>query len=147
MSRPDVFARNLERYAKRTGASLEQTARAVTIELFNGVVMATPVGNPDLWGSPAPPGYVGGRARGNWQVSVGAPVSQETSRIDSQGSAVESEIASTVVSGEVNYLSNNLPYIGRLEYEGWSTQAPAGMVRKNMQRVRKIVAEEARKAF
>lgn len=42
-------------------------------------------------------------------------------------------------AGQETYLANNLPYIERLE-NGSSTQAPAGMVTINMDRVSKIVA-------
>ena len=41
-------------------------------------------------------------------------------------------------AGQVTYLSNTLPYILFLE-EGSSTQAPTGMVRKNVARVQRIV--------
>lgn len=81
-----------------------------------------------------PDGYVGGRARGNWQCSIGAPITTEIKRIDPNGSAASAEVEKTVKMGEINYLSNNVPYIRRLEYEGHSTQAPNGMVRISMQR-------------
>ena len=36
----------------------------------------------------------------------------------------------------VVYLTNNLPYAARIEYDGWShTKAPEGMVRKNVIRI------------
>ena len=46
----------------------------------------------------------------------------------------------------VYYLSNNLPYIRRLEYEGHSGQAPNGMVRVTMAKADKILKAQARKA-
>lgn len=81
-----------------------------------------------------PKGYVGGRARGNWQCSIGAPIVTEIDRIDPSGSRATAEVKKTVKAGEVNYLSNNVPYISRLEYKGHSTQAPNGMVRISLQR-------------
>ena len=45
------------------------------------------------------------------------------------------------LAGNVVYLTNNLPYAQRLEYEGWSKQAPAGMVRVNMARIADIMKE------
>ena len=81
-----------------------------------------------------PPGYVGGRARGNWQCSLDAPITSENGRIDPNGSAAIAEVTSTVKAGHVNYLSNNVPYIRRLEYKGHSKQAPDGMVRISLQR-------------
>jgi hypothetical protein len=81
-----------------------------------------------------PPGYVGGRARGNWQCSLDAPITSENGRIDPNGSAAKAEVKATVTAGRVNYLSNNVPYIRRLEYEGHSKQAPDGMVRISLAR-------------
>lgn len=76
----------------------------------------------------APDGYVGGRARGNWQCSIVSPISEEIDRIDRNGSSVMKEIRSAVKSGNVVWLANNVPYIRALEY-GHSKQAPEGMVR------------------
>lgn len=76
-----------------------------------------------------PDGYVGGRARGNWQCSLDAPIVNEIDRIDPEGTAATADVERTVQAGKVIYLSNNVPYIRRLEYERHSSQAPNGMVR------------------
>ena len=81
-----------------------------------------------------PDGYVGGRARGNWQCSLNAPITSEIDRIDANGIGPRAEVRATVKVGEVNYLSNNVPYIRRLEFEGHSKQAPDGMVRISLER-------------
>lgn len=83
-----------------------------------------------------PDGYVGGRARGNWQCSLDNPVTNEIDRIDPSGSAAMAEVANTVQAGRVNYLSNNVKYIRRLEYDvpPHSSQAPNGMVRISLRR-------------
>lgn len=39
--------------------------------------------------------------------------------------------------GDTLYLTNNLPYAERIEFEGWSKKAPQGMVRRNIVRWRK----------
>jgi hypothetical protein len=44
-------------------------------------------------------------------------------------------------AGSVTFLCNALPYAERLEYEGWSKQSPAGMVRVSMARIDAIVSE------
>jgi len=76
--------------------------------------------------------YVGGRFRGNWQVSFDAAITGNIERIDPNGSASKSAGAAlmqtfTTEVGTI-WMMNNLPYGPRLEYEGWSSQAPAGMV-------------------
>lgn len=81
----------------------------------------------------SPDGYVGGRFRGNWQVTFDTKATGQLERIDPQGDSTKSA-ASQVVLGFTSdvgtiWAVNNLPYGPRLEFEGWSSQAPAGMVR------------------
>lgn len=76
--------------------------------------------------------YVGGRFRGNWQVSFDTAITGNIERVDPNGSASKAAGAAlmqtfTTEVGTI-WMMNNLPYGPRLEYEGWSSQAPAGMV-------------------
>ena len=109
----------------------------VHIQVGDGVILDTPVGNPDLWESPPPKNYVGGRARGNWQSTIGSPATGETGKLDESGSptqAATEQVAERIQAGQVSYIANNVPYIERLN-DGWSTQAPAAFVQTNIQRV------------
>lgn len=126
------FASDVAKYAMLTNSSLDQTGRAIVLELFSSVIKDTPVKS--------------GRAKGNWQTSLSAPKSGELARTGD--AAAINEVASETAKfgmGKVIYLTNNLPYIYRLEFLGWSKQAPSGMVRKNVARIqaniRKAVAE------
>ncbi|MBD1589786.1 hypothetical protein [Pseudomonas typographi] len=78
-------------------------------------------------------GYVGGRFRGNWQVSFETPIEESIERIDPQGTGTKGAAAQIIQTFELGvgsiWIMNNLPYGPRLEYEAWSRQAPAGMVR------------------
>lgn len=80
----------------------------------------------------APPGYTGGRFRGNWQVSFDAPTTEETGRIDNTGDLTKAAGNYTLSLFKVGmssiYFCNNVPYAYQLEM-GHSTQAPGGMVR------------------
>ncbi|TDV78131.1 hypothetical protein OD28_2492 [Enterobacter asburiae] len=80
----------------------------------------------------APPGYTGGRFRGNWQVSFDAPTTDETGRIDKSGNLTKAAGNYTLslfkVGMKAIYFCNNVPYAYRLEM-GHSSQAPGGMVR------------------
>lgn len=76
--------------------------------------------------------YVGGRFRGNWQVSFDTAITTSIDRIDQKSSATRDAGAAliqtfTIGKGAI-WITNNLPYGPRLEYEGWSNQAPSGMV-------------------
>jgi hypothetical protein len=139
------FAKDLQKYAKDTGQKLDDVCRAVTITLFKGVIQMTPVGNPSTWQSNPPQGYTGGSARANWQATIGSPATSVSSATDPSGGASISAVFTNVKGGQVNYLTNNLPYINRLEYGAWSNQAPAGMVRVSVRRVASSLATEVRK--
>ena len=80
----------------------------------------------------APPGYTGGRFRGNWQVSFDAPTTYETGRVDKTGNLTKAAGNYTLslfkVGMKAIYFCNNVPYAYRLEM-GHSSQAPGGMVR------------------
>lgn len=80
----------------------------------------------------APPGYTGGRYRGNWQVSFDAPTTDETGRVDKTGNLTKAAGNYTLslfkVGMKAIYFCNNVPYAYRLEM-GHSSQAPGGMVR------------------
>lgn len=139
------FADDVKRFAQKAGRSLDATVRGVEMRLFRAVIKDSPVGDPSQWKSPAPPGYVGGRFRGNWQASIGSPAVGELDRRDEESTISEMEaFVSALKGGRVTFLSNNLPYAMPLEY-GHSKQAPGGMVRKNVARFQRLVNEEARK--
>ena len=120
------FAKDFERFAKLTNASLDETGRAIVLELFGSVIKDTPVDT--------------GRARGNWQTSMDSPATGEIDRKGEGPALAEvSQQAASFGAGKVIYLTNNLPYIYRLEYLGWSQQSPDGMARKNVARIQSIV--------
>jgi len=140
------FHTSLKAYADTTGADLETIVREAIIELGTSVVMRSPVGNPLLWKPPvAPPGYVGGRFRGNWQYQFGSPTSKPLDVVDASGQISIQRITAGVTSAEaagVHYIVNNLPYAEVLEY-GHSTQAPDGMVRLSVMEFRRYLAAAA----
>jgi len=172
----------LEQLADKVRLDLDTTARKVTLDLFQSVILRSPVGNPDTWkanrgaahareshnvfaellntqaqSDPANftkrgkfkgklirtksaralaaaypnrsgKGYVGGRFRANWVASFGQPARtthESTDRSLSEAEAIKG--ASFQLGGKV-YFCNSLPYAIRLE-NGWSQQAPAGMVK------------------
>lgn len=106
--------------------------KKIAIDLFSRIIEKNPVGNPDLWKNPesAPPGYVGGRSRGNWQVSTTTPKNNDVPNIDPEGSttvALGLSAMATAKYGGTIWIYNNVRYITALEH-GHSKQAPAGMV-------------------
>ncbi|WP_085731201.1 MULTISPECIES: hypothetical protein [unclassified Pseudomonas] len=85
--------------------------------------------------------YVGGRFRGNWQFSIGAPAEGELDQVDPAGGVTLAKLRLQVEQltiGQTAYIVNNLPYAVPLEY-GHSKQAPGGMVRITLARFQQIV--------
>ena len=110
----------------------EHVVRGGVINLFNNIVKRTPVDT--------------GRARGNWFTSISAPSRQVTESTSEAASyAGVSNYVSTWDVSKPIYITNNLPYIMRLEY-GSSKQAPAGWVRNTTSQFQKIFENAARGA-
>ncbi len=83
----------------------------------------------------APPGYVGGTFRNAWRTSVGAPSNEGAREPDKSGAGALADLKNIGGAGTVSYITNNMPYGIRLEYDAWSKQAPAGFVRVNVARI------------
>jgi hypothetical protein len=112
-----TFALDVSRWVAKANGNTDLVLRKITLDLTRSVVMKTPVDT--------------GRARGAWSVSIATIPPYEVKPEDKSGGNVLSKAAGTINSevkaGQVIYLTNTLPYILRLE-EGYSKQAPAGMV-------------------
>lgn len=128
-----TFSVDVKAWAEKAGLDIVKAKRAAALQVFSAVIFATPVGNSTIWKVPrAPRGYVGGRLRGNWQTSVGAPKTTQLDRVDGAGLQAIDEALHTIelaVGDDKIYMTNNLPYAGRIEYGAHSKQAPTGMVR------------------
>ena len=115
--------------------TLDQGIRATILELSTAIIKDTPAKT--------------GLARGNWQASIGRGATGEVSVVNKRSgeakAIAEVNQKASVAVGDLYYLTNNLPYIERLEY-GWSKQAPGGMVRKNMQNFNRLLVKNIRAA-
>ncbi len=110
------FALDISRWAEKAKGRMDIVVRKVCLDLFSRVIFRTPVDE--------------GRARGNWQCTIGN-IPDGVLEVDDKNGTVTMSRASAAVAkvraGDVVYLVNNVPYINRLEH-GWSKQAPSGMV-------------------
>jgi len=137
------FQSDIDKWASKVRGGIKTVVKSVRFEVVKGVVMNTPVDT--------------GRARANWQSSIGAPVAGFTTSEDKSGqSAINAGVAVASDNiGESFYIVNNLPYIRKLEYGGYpnppksntgktiggfSSQAPQGMVRVTVRNVEAAVA-------
>lgn len=125
-----AFALDLSKFIEKAQGNAETVVRKVGIDMLAKVVDRSPVGNPDLWKGEGPKGYVGGRFRGNWQVTFGTPAQSEIDRADPNGSATRAAGEAVIASfrGGINsiWLANALSYAYSLEM-GHSSQAPLGV--------------------
>lgn len=108
---------DLRNFIDKTTKNSDAKVRVICLDLLSGIVMKTPVDT--------------GRARGNWQASIGSPRMTQLETTDANGDVTiaAAQDAVSQAPGNVFWITNNLPYIMRLEYEGWSKQAPRGMAR------------------
>lgn len=140
-----TFALDIRKFAEKA----IENASTVTREAVGGIIAEvdrrSPVGDPSYWKNPAPPGYKPGLFRGNWQLGMDAPPIMQIGRIDPSGAATTAENVASIPAkafGHVYYLMNNVPYANRIE-NGWSRQAPAGVVGLTVLRWEEIVAGAA----
>ena len=123
------FSGGVDAFARHAGANMDRMVRRVVLEIGTRIVEKSPVGDADYWTSPAPPGYVGGRFRANWQYKFGYVPSGTIDAVSPSGSISIDSLSNVLVgpTSGVHFIANNLPYAKRLE-NGWSRQAPRGMV-------------------
>jgi len=114
------FAIDINKFALKCNATLNETSRAIKISLFSSVIEDTRVDT--------------GRLRGNWSTTTGKPAWGELDRLDPTGIQAITEVKRTVKGDTVDYLTNNLPYSEVYEEKD-------GMIAKNMVRLQRIVKE------
>lgn len=113
------FGKRMKTVSKTVGANADKLTRKVALAVDAAVVLATPVDT--------------GRARSNWQVELNnipaGTLPEPASPADGPARAIAEgkEKAAAYKTGDTIHITNNLPYIGRLN-EGWSAQAPANFV-------------------
>lgn len=121
----NTFSLDMTKFLEKTKTNVEAKVRAICLDLYSGISYETPVDT--------------GRARANWFTSIGRPDNSTTTDTDPSGSKgiARAQADIKMAPGNVFYISNNLPYIYRLEFEGWSKQAPRGMVRITIDRIQR----------
>ena len=151
-----TFALDIRKFAEKAKANTDDVIAGTCLDLSRRVILRTPVDS--------------GQARWNWQASISSPKTGVLkSKLDEGSSAKApnpstasdrriSQISSVVdkASGNIFFLTNNMPYINKLEFggypspstsgktsSGYSTQAPSGMVRVTIREFQSIVDKQA----
>lgn len=139
------FTDTINQWIEQTESKLDDVLQTIVIKVGESVVRLSPVDT--------------GRFRGNWQLTIDATSDASLVRYDQSGQATINEIASVAnrfTAGQVAYIQNHVLYGNDLEYglyngptqkvtdEGFSRQAPAGMVRITAMQFQSIVNEAIR---
>lgn len=155
------FASEIQQFAEKTNRNINQVRRGIALDIFESIITLSPVGNPEKWlyfhpqkqqyvdyltYKEPPPGYVGGTFRGNWQASINNPKSGILKRREGKNGSGVLNAASRVLDradgDDTIWFVNNMPYGPRLEYDGWSGQAPNGMLRLSVQLFRQSLRDQ-----
>ena len=156
------FADEVKGYMKLYGLRMEDAIKILMYQLSNGVINRTPVDT--------------GRARGNWVAGINTyPSKVFKNKSGSVALSRAQRVIDKIENGDIFYLTNNLPYIRHLEYglypknvkrgtrikgkrrnsqtkyeirtkNGYSLQAPTGMVRIEVRNFRRHLRKAIRKA-
>lgn len=124
-----AFRDDLLRGAARVvNPKVDKLGRAAGLDLQGRIIKKTPVDT--------------SRARSNWSLSKDRPVFSRMITADG-GRFVRADAARTVQNiklseGDELWIANGVPYIERLE-DGYSGQAPAGMVRVSVQEMAPVI--------
>lgn len=135
----------IKKWTEDTETRINDTLQTIAIQVGKSVIMLSPVDT--------------GRFRGNWQLTIDSPATSSLVNYDQSGGATIQDLvakASLFTAGQVAYIQNHVLYGHDLEWgtyngptqkvtdEGFSTQAPAGMVRVTEQQFMRIVNDAVR---
>jgi hypothetical protein len=108
-----ILEADLNAFAKAMDIAIGTVVDRVVIAIYTKVVERTPVDT--------------GRARASWMINEGS-APEGVPEPDLESYPMPATAMGGFTGTEPVYITSNLPYMERLE-NGWSKQAPAGMVR------------------
>lgn len=123
-----AFKKQFAKLMKKAGARADMVARKSALMLQSSLIAKSPVDT--------------GRFRSNWQCGIAAVNPAADAAPGVQAIAGTLSTLQTWRVGQSIFLTNSLPYAKRLE-DGWSKQAPHGMVKLTVQAFRQTVDQVA----
>ncbi len=133
---PLIGRENVNKGIEAVYKSANDNLRGVYLSGLGDIILGTPVDT--------------GRARNNWFLSVGVPSNATTTSKSKGLTTIRSlrKMPLRVINKNI-YLTNNLPYVTKLEYGGYnegplttggfSKQAPNGWVRSTIMKMQKKI--------
>ena len=125
------FALDISKFVNKTHSNVDLVTRKIVFDVMRSVIKKSPVDT--------------GRFKGNWQYGVGEMPTGQLDIYDESGKGTQVHLMGKVPkesAGKLHYIVNNLPYSIRLE-NGWSSQAPSGMVGLTISEYQGIVRHAA----
>lgn len=113
-----TFKRRIQKHARNVESNSNKNIIRLAVIIDQVVTVGTPVDT--------------GRARANWQATIGEETFDELDEVDPSGAATIAKAQAVLESRKSEqtiHLTNNVKYVPRLN-EGWSAQAPAGFVQE-----------------
>jgi len=141
-----TFSVDLQKFAEKAKERADDAVGNIVVRIAQQLDSRSPVGDATYWKSKPPKGYVGGHFRGNWQLGVDKRPTNEVPGTDPSGAETLGRIMAGIpveAAGHVYYLTNNAPYSQRIE-NGWSRQAPQGLVGLTVTMFGQIVRDATR---
>jgi len=159
-----AFALDIAKFVNKCNTNADLTVRRVVMDVGKSLMEYTPVGNPAKWkgwgegGAAKNPehwlvkagfvgeGYTGGHARANWQLNIGSIPTGVIDGTDKEGRRTLATAYGRIpkkAAGKVFFWGNNVPYAQRLE-DGYSRQAPHGMVGLTVREFQKFIRNALR---
>lgn len=120
------FNLEIDEFVKNIPKEAIAFQKKIVLEALRKLVMRTPVDT--------------GRAKGNWQVSIGDPLIGKLETLDKEGQETVAKGLAAIADlppYQVVWISNNLDYIELLE-DGRSKQAPNGMLKLTVAELRQM---------
>ena len=138
------FAKDVSKFVLNVGDANERIIRATVIQLWSGIIEASPVDT--------------GRFRANWFPSDITPSDKVSTNEDHAGVFAKARATQSVKTQQkfnAFTLTNNLPYADVIEFggygdgpetaNGFSKQAPQGVVRVTVMRFNSLIIKNAAK--
>lgn len=143
------FAVQVKQFADKTKKRQDQAVRKIILDVYSGIVHKNPVDT--------------GQTQNNWNIglnNVDPSITEEAIKNSQTIIGQALQVIKQIKAGNVIYISNNLPWVRLLEFggypgggprttpEGFSRQAPNGMLRLTLREYPAIVTngvEEAKR--
>lgn len=128
MALNDKFRAGIAKSIAETKNKTELYFKKLTVDLSSSIINKTPVDK--------------GQLHWNWFIGNGSINDSTVSHSgeDKTGAGLRNalQVNGFNINGQTIYITNSLPYAYRIEYEGWSKKAPAGMVRVTLAELNSI---------